>query len=197
VLTDGTAQHLRTDSTQLEWWGSNGMRLMAARQPFFPITKVLIATERSVSITIFGSGYMGLVTVTCFAAAGVEVTGIDVDPAKLSRLQQGECPIYEPGLQALMHEAIAASRLRFTVDAQLASRLRHRAANEAVEDRIARKREALEAAEGRERTARRARIQNGCVVAQCRYLLADTSRDRLQLSEALAVMLEELRPHRA
>ena len=104
-------------------------------------------------------------------------------------------------------------------DGQLASRLRHRAANEAAEDRIARKRDAasrqreadeaarervraerartgqaLEAARDREQAARRARIQNGCLAAQCRFHLADTSRNRLQLSEALAVLLEELRP---
>ena len=77
-------------------------------------------------------------------------------------------------------------------DAQLATRLRHRAANEAAEDRITRKREALEAAEGREQAARRARIQARCLAAQCRFLLADTSRNRLQLSEARAVLLEEL-----
>ena len=71
-------------------------------------------------------------------------------------------------------------------DAQLASRLRHRAANEAAEDRN-------RASEGREQATRRARIQNGCLVAQCRFLLADTSRNRLQLSEALAVLLEEIR----
>ena len=97
-------------------------------------------------------------------------------------------------------------------DAQLATRLRHRAANEAAEDRNARKREAgeaarervraeraragqaLEAARDREQASRRARIQNGCLAAQCRFHLADTSRNRLQLSEALAVLLEELRP---
>jgi hypothetical protein len=62
-------------------------------------------------------------------------------------------------------------------DAQLATRLRHRAANEAAEER--------------EQATRRARIQNGCLVAQCRFLLADSPRNRLQLSEALAVLLEE------
>jgi len=72
-------------------------------------------------------------------------------------------------------------------DAQLASRLRHR-------DAWTREREAYEAAREREQAARRARIQNGCVAAQCRFLLADTSRNRFQLSEALAVLLEELRP---
>lgn len=74
-------------------------------------------------------------------------------------------------------------------DVELASRLRHRAER-------TRKQEAYEAAEERERTARRARIQNGCLVAQCRFLLADTARNRLQLSEALAVLLEEFRPPR-
>ena len=89
-------------------------------------------------------------------------------------------------------------------DGQLATRLRHRAANEAAgaerdrqREADAREREALEAAEERERTARRTRIQNGCLAAQCRFLLADTSRNRLQLSEALAVLLEELRPLKA
>ena len=65
-------------------------------------------------------------------------------------------------------------------DGQLATRLRHRAANEAAEER--------------EQATRRARIQNGCLVAQCRFLLADTSRNRLQLSEAMAVLLEEITP---
>ena len=78
-------------------------------------------TERSVAIAIFGSGYVGLVTGTCFAAAGVEVIGVDVDSAKLTRLQQGDCPIYEPGLQALMQEAIADGRLQFAGDAAAAT----------------------------------------------------------------------------
>jgi UDP-glucose 6-dehydrogenase len=66
-----------------------------------------------VAIAIFGSGYVGLVTSTCFAAAGVEVIGVDMDSSKLFRLQQGECPIYEPGLQALMQESIAAPETLF------------------------------------------------------------------------------------
>jgi UDPglucose 6-dehydrogenase len=72
------------------------------------------------AIAIFGSGYVGLVTGTCFAAAGVEVIGVDVDPTKLAALQRGECPIYEPGLQSLMQEAIQAGRLSFTADAAAA-----------------------------------------------------------------------------
>lgn len=71
-------------------------------------------------IAIFGSGYVGLVTGTCFAAAGIDVIGVDVDPVKLTALQHGECPIYEPGLQTLMQEAIQAGRLTFTADAAAA-----------------------------------------------------------------------------
>ena len=59
---------------------------------------------------------------------------------------------------------------------ELATRLRHRTANEA--------------AAARERAARRTQLQDGCLVAQCRFLLADTARNRLQLSEALALLLE-------
>ena len=79
-------------------------------------------------------------------------------------------------------------------DVELATRVRHRARNREIEDRITRKREALEAARDREQTARRTRIQAGCLVAQCRFLLADTARNRLQVSEAVAVLIEELRP---
>ena len=69
---------------------------------------------------------------------------------------------------------------------ELATRLRHR-------DARAREQEAYEAARDREQAARRARIQARCFAAQSRFLLADTARNRLQLSEALAVLLEELR----
>jgi hypothetical protein len=79
-------------------------------------------------------------------------------------------------------------------DVELATRVRHRAANEAARAESARKREANEAARERDLEARRTQLQNGCLVAQCRFLLADTSRNRLHLSEALAVLLEELRP---
>ena len=76
---------------------------------------------------------------------------------------------------------------------ELATRLRHRARNREAEERIARLREALETARARGQAARRTRIQAGCLVAQCRLLLADTARNRLQLSEPLAVHMEELR----
>ena len=79
-------------------------------------------------------------------------------------------------------------------DVELASRLRHRAANETARAARTREQEAYEAARDREQAARRSRIQNGCLAAQCRFLLADSARNRLQLSETLAVLLEELRP---
>ncbi|MFM8277395.1 MAG: hypothetical protein ACKN89_10510 [Cyanobium sp.] len=80
-------------------------------------------------------------------------------------------------------------------------RARQREARERVREARARKREANEAdrerhrtAAERERAARRHRIQARCLVAQCRFLLADTPRNRLQLNEALALLIEELRP---
>jgi hypothetical protein len=73
------------------------------------------------------------------------------------------------------------------VDAQLATGSRLRAADDAAEERI-------RVAAAGEQATRRARIQDGCLVAKCRFLLADTSRNRLQMSEALAVLLAELRP---
>jgi UDPglucose 6-dehydrogenase len=70
-----------------------------------------------VNITIFGSGYVGLVTAACFADAGNDVLCVDIDPAKVERLRRGECPIYEPGLEDLLQVNIAAGRMRFTIDA--------------------------------------------------------------------------------
>ncbi len=68
-------------------------------------------------ITIFGTGYVGLVTAACFAEMGNRVLGVDVDAAKVAALQRGETPIFEPGLGDLLVENVAAGRLRFTSDA--------------------------------------------------------------------------------
>ncbi len=68
-------------------------------------------------ITIFGSGYVGLVTGACLADVGHDVICVDVDATKVARLQAGEVPIYEPGLEALIRQNQAAGRLRFTTDA--------------------------------------------------------------------------------
>jgi UDPglucose 6-dehydrogenase len=68
-------------------------------------------------IAIFGTGYVGLVTGTCFAEMGNDVCCIDVDAAKVARLRRGECTIYEPGLAELMADSIHHGRLSFTTDA--------------------------------------------------------------------------------
>jgi len=68
-------------------------------------------------ITIFGSGYVGLVTGACLADAGNHVVCVDVDAAKIERLNAGEVPIHEPGLDAVIKRNAEAGRLRFTTDA--------------------------------------------------------------------------------
>ena len=70
------------------------------------------------NITIFGTGYVGLVTGTCFAQMGNNVLCIDIDATRVNRLNAGECPIFEPGLTDLLHANTAAKRLHFSTDAQ-------------------------------------------------------------------------------
>ncbi|MEQ1530134.1 MAG: UDP-glucose/GDP-mannose dehydrogenase family protein [Methylococcales bacterium] len=69
-------------------------------------------------ITIFGSGYVGLVTGTCLAEVGNDVICMDIDESKIAKLQQGIIPIYEPGLEAMVKDNVAEGRLRFTTDVQ-------------------------------------------------------------------------------
>src|SRR5512144_2454196 len=68
-------------------------------------------------ITIFGTGYVGLVTGACLAEVGNDVVCIDVDAAKIARLEAGEIPIFEPGLEEVVADNRATGRLRFTTDA--------------------------------------------------------------------------------
>jgi UDPglucose 6-dehydrogenase len=69
-------------------------------------------------LTIFGSGYVGLVTGACFAEAGNNVLCVDVDERKVEMLKRGESPIFEPGLSELLKKNLAAGRLHFTTDAE-------------------------------------------------------------------------------
>ncbi|MCW5572409.1 MAG: UDP-glucose/GDP-mannose dehydrogenase family protein [Steroidobacteraceae bacterium] len=68
-------------------------------------------------VTIFGSGYVGLVTGACLSDAGNDVLCVDVDADKIARLKRGEVPIHEPGLGVLITKNAEAGRLRFTTDA--------------------------------------------------------------------------------
>jgi UDPglucose 6-dehydrogenase len=54
------------------------------------------------NVTVFGSGYVGLVTAACLADAGNRVVCVDVDAARVATLQAGHCPFYEPGVDALL-----------------------------------------------------------------------------------------------
>src|ERR1700676_4498820 len=69
-------------------------------------------------ITIFGSGYVGLVTGGCLADAGNHVVCFDVDARKIAMLKKGEVPIHEPGLDAVVKRNFDAGRLRFTTSAK-------------------------------------------------------------------------------
>ena len=67
-------------------------------------------------IAMIGTGYVGLVSGVCFSDFGHDVVCVDKDPAKIDRLNAGEVPIFEPGLQVLMAKNVSAGRLSFTLD---------------------------------------------------------------------------------
>lgn len=71
-------------------------------------------------ISIYGTGYVGLVTGACLADAGHHVLCMDVDADKIARLNRGEIPIHEPGLEEIVERCVVAKRLRFTTDAPAA-----------------------------------------------------------------------------
>ncbi|HLV42263.1 MAG TPA: UDP-glucose/GDP-mannose dehydrogenase family protein [Brumimicrobium sp.] len=68
------------------------------------------------NITVVGTGYVGLVTGTCFAETGNNVTCVDIDVDKINRMKNGEVPIYEPHLDVLFERNIKQNRLKFTTD---------------------------------------------------------------------------------
>jgi UDPglucose 6-dehydrogenase len=67
-------------------------------------------------VTVIGTGYVGLVTGACLSATGNHVTCVDKDADKINGLKQGEIPIHEPGLDAIVQKSTAAGRLEFTTD---------------------------------------------------------------------------------
>lgn len=66
------------------------------------------------NIAIVGTGYVGLVSGTCFAEMGAQVTCVDVDVKKIKKLKDGIMPIYEPGLEEMVRRNVECKRLKFT-----------------------------------------------------------------------------------
>lgn len=67
-------------------------------------------------VAMIGTGYVGLVSGTCFAEFGINVTCVDIDKDKIKRLKKGDVPIYEPGLEDMLERQIEAKRIHFTTD---------------------------------------------------------------------------------
>lgn len=74
-------------------------------------------------IAVVGTGYVGLVAGACLAETGIDVHCVDIDAAKVARLQNGEIPIYEPGLEPLVKRNVEDGRLKFTTDIEEAVKL--------------------------------------------------------------------------
>jgi UDPglucose 6-dehydrogenase len=76
-------------------------------------------------IAVVGSGYVGLVVGACLAESGNDVVSVDIDETKIAGLNEGEVPIYEPGLEDLLRSNLSAGRIRYTTDLAEAVRLSH------------------------------------------------------------------------
>ncbi len=74
------------------------------------------ATIIFMKITVIGTGYVGLVTGTCFAETGLDAVCLDIDKDKINQLNEGKVPIYEPGLDRLIARNLESKRLQFTTD---------------------------------------------------------------------------------
>ena len=77
------------------------------------------------NVGVIGSGYVGLVAGACLAESGNDVVCADIDANKVARLNAGEVPIYEPGLEPLIERNLATGRLKFTTDVPEAVRSAH------------------------------------------------------------------------
>jgi UDPglucose 6-dehydrogenase len=73
-----------------------------------------VSNKRAKNLCIVGTGYVGLVTGTCFAEVGHRVICVDCDAAKIQTLRNGGVPIYEPGLEEIIKRNVVAGRLQFT-----------------------------------------------------------------------------------
>ena len=73
-------------------------------------------------LSVLGTGYLGATHAVCMAEMGYEVLGMDVDPAKIAKLSNGEVPFFEPGLEPLLRKNIENGRLRFTTSYEEAGR---------------------------------------------------------------------------
>jgi len=81
---------------------------------------MVVSEPRHMKITLFGTGYVGLVSGACFAELGNEVLCMDIDEQKISRLQKGEIPIFEPELDQLITRNYSSGQINFTCDPELA-----------------------------------------------------------------------------